>query len=81
MRVGHLRRPFAADQTPGGHLEFGVREAEEETGVRIKNVSFRAITNDIFTESGKHYITLWMQRCRSRSFCNLLAGNAYTPFR
>ncbi|NLX11789.1 MAG: NUDIX domain-containing protein [Chloroflexi bacterium] len=54
--------------TPGGHLEPGEapevcaqREAEEETGVRVKNVTFRCITNDIFAESGKHYITLWMQ--------------------
>jgi 8-oxo-dGTP diphosphatase len=54
--------------TPGGHLEYGespevcaLREAEEETGVHAKNVTFRAITNDIFAESGKHYITVWMQ--------------------
>jgi 8-oxo-dGTP diphosphatase len=54
--------------TPGGHLEYGespeacaLREAQEETGVRAKNITFRAITNDIFVESGKHYITVWMQ--------------------
>jgi len=54
--------------TPGGHLEYGetpeecaIREAEEETGVHAANVTFRGITNDIFVESGKHYITIWMQ--------------------
>lgn len=54
--------------TPGGHLDYGetpeacaIREVEEETGVRITGVHFRALTNDIFAESGLHYITLWMQ--------------------
>lgn len=54
--------------TPGGHLEFGetptacaVRETLEETGVHVSNVQFRAVTNDIFVESGKHYITLWLE--------------------
>ena len=54
--------------TPGGHLEFGespeecaIREAKEETGVSITDVEFRAVTNDIFEESGKHYVTIWMQ--------------------
>jgi len=54
--------------TPGGHLEFGetpevcaIRETREEVGIEITNVRFIAVTNDIFEESGKHYITLWMQ--------------------
>ena len=54
--------------TPGGHLEFGespeacaVREVGEETGVEIGNVRFMAITNDVFAEAGRHYITLWMR--------------------
>ena len=54
--------------TPGGHLEFGespeecaIRETQEEVGIEIGNVSFVTVTNDIFKESGKHYITLWMQ--------------------
>ncbi len=53
---------------PGGHLEFGespeecaVREVEEEVGVRITDVTFRTITNDIFAEEGKHYVTLWVE--------------------
>ena len=54
--------------TPGGHLEFGespeacaVREVREETGVEIGNARFMAITNDVFAEAARHYITLWMQ--------------------
>lgn len=54
--------------TPGGHLDHGetpeqcaMREVREETGVVIADVHFRGITNDIFPDSGKHYITIWMQ--------------------
>ena len=53
--------------TPGGHLDFGespeacaARETEEETGVRVTNVKFVAITNDVLLDAGKHYITIWM---------------------
>ncbi len=53
---------------PGGHLEFGEgledcasREVLEETGVQINNVRFLALTNDIFQEKGKHYISIWME--------------------
>ncbi len=52
---------------PGGHLEFGEsfeetarREVEEETGLKIKNVRFGAVTNDHFTDENKHYVTIWM---------------------
>ncbi len=54
--------------SPGGHLEFGetpeqcaIRETREEVGIEVANPRFIAVTNDIFEESGKHYITLWMQ--------------------
>ncbi len=54
--------------TPGGHLEYGEtpeacaeREVFEETGVTIKDIRFKALTNDIFEEYGKHYITIWME--------------------
>ena len=54
--------------TPGGHLEYGetpeqcaAREAQEETGVEIAEVRFRALTNDVFAAEGKHYITIWME--------------------
>lgn len=54
--------------TPGGHLDFGeapeqcaIREAQEETGLEVTEVSFRTITNDVFVAEGKHYITIWME--------------------
>ena len=52
---------------PGGAQDFGehiaetaVRETKEETGVDITNVRALGFTNDVFEESGQHYITLWM---------------------
>lgn len=52
---------------PGGHLEFGEsfedtarREAKEETDLDITNIRFGAVTNDHFSEEGKHYVTVWM---------------------
>jgi 8-oxo-dGTP diphosphatase len=54
--------------TPGGHLDFGespdvcaARETFEETGVRISNVQFVAVTNDVLSDAGKHYLTVWMR--------------------
>ena len=51
---------------PGGHLDFGeapeacaARETLEETGVRVADVTFFGITNDLFDEAGRHYVTLW----------------------
>lgn len=53
---------------PGGHLEFNespeetaIREVREETGLEITNVTFAAVTNDVFADEGKHYVTLWMK--------------------
>ena len=52
---------------PGGHLEYGEsfekaaqRETLEETGLTVetKDISLMGITNDFFTESGKHYVTI-----------------------
>lgn len=52
---------------PGGHLEFNeeindcaMREVEEETGIKIKNPQFLGITNDMFKNEGKHYITIFV---------------------
>lgn len=52
---------------PGGHLEFGEsfedtarREVMEETGLKIQNVRFGAVTNDQFPDENKHYVTIWM---------------------
>jgi 8-oxo-dGTP diphosphatase len=54
--------------TPGGHLEFGetpeqcaAREASEEVGVDVVDIRFRAVTNDLFEATGRHYITIWME--------------------
>ena len=53
--------------TPGGHLDFGetpegcaAREAREEVGLEVVDIRFRAVTNDLFEETGRHYVTLWM---------------------
>ena len=70
-RVLLLERKGAHGQgtwsTPGGHLEYGetpeqcaVRETKEETDVDIANVRAIGYTNDVFSSSGLHYITLWM---------------------
>ena len=54
--------------TPGGHLEFAetpeqcaAREAKEEVGVDVVDIRFRAVTNDLFEATGRHYITIWME--------------------
>ena len=52
---------------PGGHLEFGeepkdaaIRETMEETGIDLPPINVLAcgVTNDIFLEENKHYITI-----------------------
>ncbi|MBI2584098.1 MAG: NUDIX domain-containing protein [Candidatus Aenigmarchaeota archaeon] len=52
---------------PGGHLEFNEsledcarREVMEESGIKIRNIRFAGLTNDIFKEENKHYITIFM---------------------
>lgn len=53
---------------PGGHLEFGEswedaarREVTEETGMKITNARFVAVTNDLFEQEQKHYVTIWLE--------------------
>lgn len=53
---------------PGGHLEAGesleacaARETQEECGVARAGIRFYAVSNDIFTASGQHYVTIHMQ--------------------
>jgi 8-oxo-dGTP diphosphatase len=52
---------------PGGHLEMyetpekcAIRETFEETGLKIKNLTRGPWTNDIFQNSSKHYISIFM---------------------
>lgn len=52
---------------PGGHLEHGEtffecaeRETLEETGLVVKGLKVLNVTNDVFKEAGKHYITLFV---------------------
>ncbi len=52
---------------PGGHMEFGesfaqtaAREVMEETGLLIGNIRFGAVTNDVFEDENKHYVTVWV---------------------
>lgn len=52
---------------PGGHLEFGEsvedcarREVMEELGVTISDPRVVTLTNDVFTDEGKHYITIFV---------------------
>lgn len=49
------------------HLEFmesfeecAKRETLEETNLEIENIKFLTATNDIFLESWKHYVTVFM---------------------
>ncbi|HJD56205.1 MAG TPA: NUDIX hydrolase [Rickettsia endosymbiont of Pyrocoelia pectoralis] len=53
---------------PGGHLEFGetfeecvIREVLEETNLIIENPQFLAVTNDIFEEEQKHYVSIFLK--------------------
>ncbi|MCL2586698.1 MAG: NUDIX hydrolase [Firmicutes bacterium] len=50
---------------PGGHLEYGEnfeecakREAMEEAGITLKNISVAGVTNDLFESIGRHYVTI-----------------------
>jgi len=41
--------------------ETATREVEEEVGVKISDLKFRTLTNDVFEDGSKHYITIWME--------------------
>ncbi len=67
--LGKRKNAHGADTwaPPGGHLEFGEswqdcakREVFEETGIEIVNVTLYAVTNDVFTQENKHYVTIFM---------------------
>ncbi len=68
--IGQRQGSHGADtwSLPGGHLEFNetweqcaAREVLEETGLTINNIQFLAVTNDIFTDEIKHYVTIWIK--------------------
>ncbi len=51
---------------PGGWMELGesfeqasVREIDEETGMKIKNVRFAGVTNNVMLDENVHSITIW----------------------
>lgn len=53
---------------PGGHLEFGEkpeeaaeREVFEETGIQIKDCKFISLSNNLYPNENKHYVTLVIQ--------------------
>lgn len=52
---------------PGGHLELNEsfetcteREILEETDLKVQDIRFLTVTNDIMESEGKHYITVVM---------------------
>ena len=58
-------------KAPGGHMEFGetpeetaTREVEEEVDIEMRDLKFRTLTNDVFEDGSKHYITIWMEADR-----------------
>jgi ADP-ribose pyrophosphatase YjhB (NUDIX family) len=68
--AGQRLSPLGTNQWsfPGGHLDqnesfFGCAEREtlEETGLRIRATKILAITNDVFEDAGKHYVSVFVR--------------------
>ena len=68
VQVALIHRPRYGDWSfPKGKVEAGeseiscaFREVLEETNIKIKNIKFGAVTNDIFENEEKHFITIFM---------------------
>ncbi len=74
--------------TPGGYLDYGetpaecaVREAAEETGVRVESPRFVAVTNDLFPEDGRHFVTIWMEAAHAGGEAALAAADELSEVR
>jgi 8-oxo-dGTP diphosphatase len=85
--MGRRRGEHGRDtwSVPGGHLEPGeswaecaMREVAEETGMHIANIRLMATTNDIFADSGKHYISIWLEADWRSGEPSILEPEKYT---
>jgi len=70
---------------PGGHLEHSEsfeaaakREVREETGLEISNPRLVTTTNDIFRDTEKHYVTVWMLSEHATGEPEVREPNTYT---
>ena len=41
-------------------MDCACRETQEETGITIKNMQFGPYTQDVFIDTGTHYITIYV---------------------
>jgi 8-oxo-dGTP diphosphatase len=67
---------------PGGYLDFGedpadcaARETREETGVEALSARFVGVTNDLFPEEEKHFVTLWFELDHAGGDAKVVAGD------
>ena len=79
--------PMAGSWTaPGGHMDFGespeqtaAREVQEELGITIDTIKFRAITNDVFEEE---HIVLGVRGVTNiMKYLGMLEGDVVPPDR